>query len=107
MVVDTNQELCIPYKSRHIKNKIFVLFLLSYYLSETRVEANLSYHPEIINFDDFPILKGHNSSSESATTMNIKPVPGTFTRLRSCIVPAEITEPPKISGGQNHKYDGR
>jgi hypothetical protein len=34
-------------------------------------------------------------------------VPGTFTRLRSCIVPAEITEPPKISGGQNHKYDGR
>jgi hypothetical protein len=34
------------------------------------------------------------------------PVPGTFTRLRSCIVPAEITELPKISGGQNHKYDG-
>jgi hypothetical protein len=33
------------------------------------------------------------------------PVPGTFTRLRSCIVPAEITESPKISGGQNHKYD--
>ena len=31
------------------------------------------------------------------------PVPGTFTRLRSCIVPAEITEPPKISGGE----DGR
>jgi hypothetical protein len=24
------------------------------------------------------------------------PVPGTFIRLRSCIVPAEITEPPKI-----------
>ena len=33
------------------------------------------------------------------------PVRGTFTRLRSCIGPAEITEPPKISGGQNHKYD--
>jgi hypothetical protein len=33
------------------------------------------------------------------------PVPGTFARLRSCIVPAEITEPPKICGGQNHKYD--
>jgi hypothetical protein len=33
------------------------------------------------------------------------PVPSTFTRLRSCIVPAEITEPPKISGGQNRKYD--
>jgi hypothetical protein len=24
---------------------------------------------------------------------------------RPCIVPAEITKPPKISGGQNHKYD--
>jgi hypothetical protein len=24
------------------------------------------------------------------------PVPGTFTRLRWCIVPVEITEPPKI-----------
>ena len=35
------------------------------------------------------------------------PVPGTFTRLRSCIVPAEITEPAKISGGENYKYDGR
>jgi hypothetical protein len=23
------------------------------------------------------------------------------------ISPTEITEPPKISGGQNHKYDGR
>jgi hypothetical protein len=33
------------------------------------------------------------------------PVPGNFTRLRLCIVPAENTEPPKISGGQNHKYD--
>jgi hypothetical protein len=33
------------------------------------------------------------------------PVPGTFTRLRSCIVLVEITEPPKISSGQNHKYD--
>jgi hypothetical protein len=33
------------------------------------------------------------------------PVLGTFTRLRSCIVPAKITEPPKICGGQNHKYD--
>jgi hypothetical protein len=25
------------------------------------------------------------------------PVPGTFTRLRSCIVPAEITELPKLA----------
>ena len=35
------------------------------------------------------------------------PVPGTFNHLRSCIVPAEITEPPTISGGQNQKYDGQ
>jgi hypothetical protein len=35
------------------------------------------------------------------------PVPGTFTRPRSCIVLAEITEPPKNSGGENHKYNGR
>ena len=35
------------------------------------------------------------------------PVPGTFTHLRSCTVPVQITEPPKISGGQNHKYDGQ
>ena len=40
----------------------------------------------------FPGMQGFQSGS----------VPGTFTRLRSCIVPAEITEPPpKISGGQN------
>jgi hypothetical protein len=39
----------------------------------------------------FPSLQGFQSG----------PVSGTFTRLRSCIVPAEITEPPKISGGQN------
>ena len=35
---------------------------------------------------------------------------GTFTRLRLCIVPVEITEHPpppkkKISDGQNHRYD--
>jgi hypothetical protein len=34
-----------------------------------------------------------------------EPEPGTFTRMRSCIVSAEITEPSKISGGQNHKYE--
>ena len=34
------------------------------------------------------------------------PVPDTFTRLRSCTVPSEITDPPpNYSGGQNHKYD--
>ena len=48
------------------------------------------------------------SQSNTCITQGFQsgPVPGTFTRLRSCIVPAEITEPPpKISGGQNHKYD--
>jgi hypothetical protein len=38
------------------------------------------------------------------------PVPGTFTRLRSCIVPTEITEPPKLAWskqkilGRKHIY---
>ena len=45
----------------------------------------------------YPTMQGFQSG----------PVPGTFTHLRSCIVPAEITEPPTISGGQNQKYDGR
>ena len=51
----------------------------------------------------------YRGTPASSTTQGFQsgPVPGTFTRLRSCIVPAEITEPPKISGGQNHKYDGR
>ena len=50
----------------------------------------------------------HDKSSHSLWQgFQSGPVPGTFTRLRSCIVPAEITEPPKISGGENHKYDGR
>jgi hypothetical protein len=43
----------------------------------------------------------------SAPISGVSKWSGTFTRLRSCIVPAEITEPPKISSGQNHKYDGR
>ena len=30
-----------------------------------------------------------------------------ITGVSKCIVPSEITEPPKISGGENHKYDGR
>ena len=42
------------------------------------------------------------SSASSEQGFQSGPVPGTFTRLRSCIVPAEITEPPKISGGQNN-----
>ena len=52
-------------------------------------------------------LQDWNSSVHNSQGFQSGPVPGTFTRLRSCIVPAEITEPPKISGGQNHKYDGR
>ena len=34
-------------------------------------------------------------SCQSSQGFQSGPVPGTFTRLRSCIVPAEITEPPK------------
>ena len=46
-------------------------------------------------------------SSETTESIQSGPVPGTFTHLRSCKVPVEITEDPTISGGQNHKYDGR
>ena len=34
-------------------------------------------------------------STSSTQGLQSGPVPGTFTRLRSCIVPAEITEPPQ------------
>jgi hypothetical protein len=52
--------------------------------------------PHLIIMDKVVLLQGFQSG----------PVPGTFTRLRSCIVPVEITEPPqKVSGGQNHRYD--
>ena len=61
------------------------------------------------NGGELRILKEKCISSPNYRAQGFQsgPVPGTFTRLRSCIVPAEITEPPKISGGQNHKYDGR
>ncbi len=65
----------------------------------TLVDKSKKYVDGVLNYkeEDPPPIQGFQSG----------PVPGTFTRLRSCIVPAEITEPPKISGGQNHKYDGR
>jgi hypothetical protein len=50
---------------------------------------------------ELPSIKSSKQGFQSG------PVPGTFTRLRSCIVPAEIIELPKISGGENHKYDGQ
>jgi hypothetical protein len=60
----------------------------------------------IINQFDFIMIDGHiKILIWHCQGFQSGPVPGTFTRLRSCIVPAEITEPPKISGGQNHKYD--
>jgi hypothetical protein len=57
-----------------------------------------------ISFSKFPVSR-HLLKLFYEQGFQSGPVPGTFTRLRSCIVPAEITEPPKISGGQNHKYD--
>ena len=54
-------------------------------------------------------LTSHNTNHSFSSKQGFQsgPIPCTFTRLRSFIVPAEITEPPppKISGGQNHKYD--
>jgi hypothetical protein len=66
------------------------------YIWQTRKRANA---PDIVN-------RQLSAASERAQGFQSGPIPGTFTHLRSCIVPAEITEPPKISGGQNHKYDG-
>jgi hypothetical protein len=67
------------------------------YIWQTRKRANA---PDIVN-------RQLSAASERTQGFQSGPIPGTFTHLRSCIVPAEITEPPKISGGQNHKYDGR
>ena len=53
----------------------------------------------------FHLLHISGSLRVSHQVFQSGPIPGTFTRLRSCIVPAENTEPLKISGGQNHKYD--
>ena len=54
-------------------------------------------------------LTSHNTNHSFSSKQGLQsgPIPGTFTRLRSFIVPAENTDPPqkKISGGQNHKYD--
>jgi hypothetical protein len=61
----------------------------------------------VVRFFTFWSLQNRTFCSAIKQGFQSGPVPGTFTRLRSCIVPAEITEPPKISGGQNHKYDGR
>ena len=48
----------------------------------------ISYNLEFQNFPwGTPYPQGFQSG----------PVPGIFTRLRSCIVPAEITEPPKLA----------
>jgi hypothetical protein len=65
------------------------------------------FEPDL--FESFQITKFRYLSENCDGAKNQRElsfaVPGTFTRLRSCIVPAEITEPPKISGGENHKYD--
>jgi hypothetical protein len=66
----------------------------------------------VIFYQNMPNLHNRNKLAERKISQISQgfqsgPVPGTFTRLRSCIVPAEITEPPKISGGENHKYDDR
>ena len=66
----------------------------------------------VIFYQNMPNLHNRNKLAERKISQISQgfqsgPVPGTFTRLRSCIVPAEITEPPKISGGENDKYDDR
>jgi hypothetical protein len=72
------------------------MYLLNCYI-QTDAIKNILWTTVFYSIVEIWLMQGFQSG----------PVPGTFTRLRSCIVPAEITEPPKISGGQNHKYDGR
>jgi hypothetical protein len=52
--------------------------------------CNLNMHIEIYLCSWYP-WKDADQGFQSG------PVPGTFTRLRLCIVPAEITEPPKLA----------
>jgi hypothetical protein len=59
------------------------------YIWQTRKRANA---PDIVN-------RQLSAASERTQGFQSGPVPGTFTRLRSCIVPAEITEPP-----QNYRW---
>jgi hypothetical protein len=42
----------------------------------------------------FNVYKKQLSRQTGSQGFQSGPVPSTFTRLRSCIVPAEITEPP-------------
>jgi hypothetical protein len=78
-------------------------------LSIFRISASGRFVPECIIRVVIVISTLTSSIYEQSSRQGFQsgPVPGTFTHLRSCIVPAEITETPKISGGQNHRYDGR
>jgi hypothetical protein len=50
-------------------------------------DLNARIQQFLLYFFSWPLRQGFQSG----------PVPGTFTCLRSCIVPAEITEPPKLA----------
>jgi hypothetical protein len=53
---------------------------------------------EIENNSKFRVVKkdvNFGNDGKGIQGFQSGPVPGTFTRLRSCIVPAEITEPPQ------------
>jgi hypothetical protein len=60
-------------------------FSVDFFAFSTKICLYLSF-PQM--FMAVRVLQGFQSG----------PVPGTFTRLRSCIVPAEITEPPPKLG---------
>jgi hypothetical protein len=51
-------------------------------------------------------VKQQDSTPQNDSTLGFKWIKKIAQNI-VCIVPAEITEPPKISGGQNHKSDGR
>ena len=73
----------------------------------TRIQIQVTSAPKIVILAPSSIGTCFGQFGTYLRGFQSGPIPGTFTRLRSCIVPAEITEPPKISGGQNHKYEGR
>jgi hypothetical protein len=78
------------------KVKLFLKQGISSQLGRDVVVSKALYH----NIRVIPVLDRIYNATFPASDLYTQrfqsgPVPGTFTRLRSCIVPAEITEPPQ------------
>ena len=92
-----------------IESYVFIGFMLTFYpKAKSLQKIHKMTYAYLLSQGQIPSTNPQNDIGlclPSIQGFQSGPVPGTFTRLRSCIVPAEITEPPQISGGQNHKYD--